>query len=134
MENTFIIDIDGTICNAPQLEDGSYDYPNAIPVDSVIDRVNQMYNEGHTIILSTARGMRTYDGSIKKIKENILPVLEEWLANHGVLYHKLEIGKSWGPNPIYVDNRNLCIHNFVTANPEFFEKIVNVENRIPSIV
>ena len=130
MENTFIIDIDGTLCNAYQLEDGSFDYQNAEPVWPVIDRVNQMYNEGHTIILSTARGMRTYEGNIKKIKEKVLPILEEWLKSYGVLYHKIEIGKSWGPNPIYVDNRNLGIHSFVTANPEFFENIINIENRI----
>lgn len=130
MAQTFIIDIDGTLCTSPQLEDGSFDYPNAEPITSVIDRVNEMYDAGHTIVLSTARGMRTYEGNVKKIKEKVQPILEEWLKTYGVKYHRLDIGKSWGDNPIYVDNRNLSVKSFVLDNPDFFENIIKAENNI----
>jgi capsule biosynthesis phosphatase len=130
MEQTFIIDIDGTLCVASQLEDGSFDYPNAKPISAVIQRVNELYEAGHTIVLSTARGMRTYEGNVKKIKEKVLPILEEWLKENGVKYHRLDIGKSWGENPIYVDNRNLSVKSFVLDNPDFFENIIKAENNI----
>jgi len=130
MAQTFIIDIDGTLCTSPQLEDGSFDYPNAEPITAVINRVNEMYDAGHTVVLSTARGMRTYEGNVKKIKEKVLPVLEEWLKVHGVKYHRLDVGKSWGDNPIYVDNRNLSVKSFALDNPDFFENIIKAENNI----
>lgn len=130
MEQTFIMDIDGTICEAPLLEDGTYDYPNAAPFPRVIERINEMYDAGHTIILATARGMRTYEGDVEKIKENVQPVLEEWLERYKVKYHELHVGKPWGKNPIYVDNRNLTVKSFAWDNPEFFENIIKAENTI----
>ena len=130
MAQTFIIDIDGTICQAERLEDGSFDYPNAYPFQKVIDRINELFEDGHTIILSTSRGMRTYNGNVKKIKENVLPVLETWLDQHGVKRHKIEMGKPWGENPIYVDNRNLSLKAFAYSNPEFFENIIKADNLI----
>jgi capsule biosynthesis phosphatase len=89
-----------------------------------------MYDAGHTIVLSTARGMRTYDGNVKKVKEKVQPVLEEWLQANGVKYHRLDMGKSWGENPIYVDNRNLSVKSFALDNPDFFENIIKSENNI----
>lgn len=130
MAQTFIMDIDGTICQAILQEDGTYDYPNAVPYYRVIERVNELYDSGNTIILSTSRGMRTYSGNLKKIKENVLPVLEEWLKRHEVKYHKIHIGKPWGENPVYVDNRNLSLKSFTHDNPEFFENIIKSENTI----
>lgn len=130
MPQTFIMDIDGTICQANLTEEGTYDYPNALPFPRVIERINELYDQGNTIILNTARGMKTYNGNVKKIKELVVPVLTEWLSKHGVKYHKLEVGKPWGENPIYVDNRNLSLKSFTHDNPEFFENIINSENLI----
>ena len=130
MQQTFIIDIDGPLCHAPLKEDGAFDYPNAEPIIVAINRVNEMHDAGHTIILSTARGMRTHNGNVKKIKEKVQPVLEEWLQENGVKYHQLDMGKSWGENPIYIDNRNLSVKSFVLDNPEFFENIIKAENNI----
>lgn len=128
--NTFIIDIDGVICHAPNNPDGSYDYPNAHPVTSVIKRINQLYDDGNTIILLTARGYRTFNGDLEKIKEFHEPIFIEWLKKHNVKHHKLIMGKPWGPNPIYVDDRGLSLHSFLTANSEFFENIIKAENAI----
>jgi capsule biosynthesis phosphatase len=130
MANTYILDIDGTICQASLLEDGSYDYPNAIPFPRVIERINELYETGNTIVLFTARGMRTHKGNVKKIKENVQPILEDWLSRHGVNYHELIVGKPWGENVIYVDNRNLSLKSFTYDNPEFFENIIKAENLI----
>lgn len=130
MPQTFIIDIDGTICHASLKEDGTFDYPNAQPITAVIARINEMHDAGHTVVLSTARGMRTYGGNVKKIKEKVQPVLEEWLQANGVKYHQLDMGKSWGENPIYVDNRNLSVKSFTLDNPDFFENIIKAENNI----
>lgn len=130
MEHTYILDIDGTICQAELQEDGTYDYPNAISFPRVIDRINELHEAGNKIILFTARGMRTHKGNTKKIRENVQPVLEDWLKRHNVNYHKLIVGKPWGENVIYVDNRNLSLKSFTYDNPEFFENIIKAENQI----
>ena len=76
--NTFIIDIDGTIAIAPNNPDGSYDYPNAAPIIPIINKINELYDEGHTIILFTARGVRTFKGDVIKIRNFHEPILMEW--------------------------------------------------------
>jgi capsule biosynthesis phosphatase len=130
MEHTYILDIDGTICQATLQEDGTYDYPNARPFPRVIERINELHEAGNKIVLFTARGMRTHEGDIEKIRENVQPVLEDWLERHGVKYHELYMGKPWGKNVIYVDNRNLSLKSFTYDNPEFFENIIKAENLI----
>lgn len=130
MLNTYILDVDGTICQAEKREDGTYDYVNAIPFPRVIERVNDLYDQGHTITLFTARGMRTHKGNVKKIKESVQPVLEEWLVKNSVKYHELILGKPWGENVFYVDDRGLSLKSFTYDNPEFFENIIKAENLI----
>ena len=130
MKHTYIIDVDGTICQATLQEDGTYDYPNAAPFPHVIERINELHKAGNTIILFTARGMRTYEGNIEAIYETVAPVLDEWLRKHSVSFDRLIMGKPWGENVIYVDNRNLTLKSFTYDNPEFFENIIKSENLI----
>jgi capsule biosynthesis phosphatase len=117
-KNTYIIDIDLTILRAPHnREFDVYDYVNAEPIVKVINKLNKLYNEGHLIILSTARGMRTFKGDVKAIEEYHRPILIEWLNKHNVLYHRLEFGKSWDYGTLfYVDDRSLTINQFVNAD------------------
>lgn len=129
-KQTFIIDIDGTICNAVQMENGAFDYENALPIDVVINRINELHSAGHKIILSTARGMRTYNGDVKKVLKNVKPTLETWLHTYSVKYDELLMGKAWGANPVYVDNRNLSVKSFAIENPEFFENIIKAESNV----
>lgn len=130
MVHTYVIDIDGTICQAKKLPDGSYDYPNAVPFTNIIKKINQLYDDGNIIFLFTSRGMRTYNNDIKKINKNVRPVLEKWLNNFDVKYHKLIMGKPWGENVIYIDNRNLSIDSFINNESIDFESIIKRENNI----
>jgi len=128
--NTFVIDIDNTILTTPQLPDGSYDYVNSKPQNLVIQRIQELKESGNTIYLFTARGMRTFKGNVKQIKEAHEKLLTEWLKENNVPYDKLIWGKPWGENVIYVDDRNISIQTFVNANPEFYESIIKSENTI----
>ena len=130
MPNTYILDVDGTICQASLQEDGTYDYPNATPFPRVIERINELHKAGNEIILFTARGMRTYEGNIEAIYENVAPVLDEWLRKHNVRFDRLIMGKPWGKNVFYIDDRGLTLKSFTYDNPEFFENIIKAENQI----
>lgn len=75
-----MIDIDNTICDTP-----STHYPDAQPIPERIQTVNKLYEQGHTIILWTARG--TVSGiDWRELTEN---QLKDW----GVNYHELWMGK-----------------------------------------
>jgi len=77
---TYYVDIDGTICT----QDGT-DYENAKPIQSAIDRINALYDEGHRIVYWTARGTKTgINWTYLTLKQ-----FDAW----GVKFHDLQFGK-----------------------------------------
>lgn len=76
----YIIDIDQTICKTVDS-----DYENSIPFLDRIYKINQLFNDGHTIIYWTARG--SFSGkNWDKLTEN---QLNKW----GCLRHSLLMDK-----------------------------------------
>lgn len=110
MPNTFVVDVDGTLCG-PVGKDR--DYSQCQPRQDVIDKVNDLWLTGHNIILFSSRGMRTYDGDMVAIEKNIRPTMEAWLNRNGVKYHALVLGKPWGPGVKYVDDNAMHIDEFL---------------------
>lgn len=87
------VDIDETICTSPD----NRDYRQASPIISNINKINELYESGDTIIYWTARGT----GSGIDWRE----VTEEQFERWGVKYHELKFGK-----PIYdmfIDDKNI---------------------------
>lgn len=76
----FYVDIDNTITQT-----NDCDYENAQPIYERINKINKLYNEGHTIIYWTARG----SGSGKQYFELTFNQLKLWKA----LFHELRMGK-----------------------------------------
>lgn len=75
------VDIDETIC----CYEGPREYPLAIPVYKNIEKINQLFEEGHTIVYWTARGsVSGIDWTEVTIKQ-----LKEW----GAKYHEAHLGK-----------------------------------------
>ena len=75
------VDIDETIC----YYDGERNYSNALPLKDNIDKINNLYDEGNTIVYWTARG--TVTGiDWREITEK---QFESW----GVKYHNLKFHK-----------------------------------------
>ena len=51
----YCFDIDGTICNTPCNPDGhGMRYEESTPFPDMVDKINQLYDDGHYIILMTA--------------------------------------------------------------------------------
>ena len=57
--------------------------------------------------------MKTYNNDIRKIYQYVYPVIEKWCKKHNVKYHQLIMGKPWGENVFYVDDKNLTISEFL---------------------
>ena len=86
------VDIDGTICTLNNSDgenkDQSFDpagYEDAQPIYENIDKINKLYDEGHTIIYWTARGTKT--------GINWFNLTKKHLDNWNVKYHELKMGK-----------------------------------------
>ena len=76
------VDIDETICVSPK----SRDYSLAKPMMERINKINNLYDEGNTIVYWTARGT----GSGLDWTEVTEAQFERW----GVKYHELRLGKA----------------------------------------
>lgn len=74
------VDVDETVCT---FTDGAYD--TAQPIKENIEKINKLYDSGHTIVYWTARGTRTglmwYQTTAQQLKE--------WGCKH----HELRMGK-----------------------------------------
>ena len=104
---TYIFDIDGTICN-------SYggDYTNATPKKNRIQKINELYNEGNTIIFLTARGMGRHNNDSNLANEEFYVLTENQLKRWGAKYHRLFLGKPAGD--FYVDDKGINDYDFFT--------------------
>lgn len=94
----YVFDLDGTLCDTR-----AGDYAAARPMYARIRVVRKLYEDGHTIIISTARGSVT--------GADWWDLTERQLAAWGVPYHELDVGnKVFGD--IYVDDAALSAGDF----------------------
>ncbi len=94
----YYVDIDETICRY----EGDRNYPDALPIEENIEKINDLYDSGNTIVYWTARGTAT--------GLDWREVTEKQFSKWGVKYHELRFGK-----PIYdlfIDDKNINAESF----------------------
>ena len=95
----YVFDLDGTLCT--QTLTG--DYRKAQPIWERIDAVNRLYDDGHTIIIDTARGSVTgVDWHSRTIRQ---------LGSWNLQYHRLITGAKPFGN-VYVDDKGTNSEDF----------------------
>ena len=87
------VDIDNTICKT----NSSAEYDKAVPINSRIQKINKLYDAGHTIIYWTARG--TLSGI------DYYDLTKSQLDKYGVKYHELKLKKPY--YDLFIDDRNV---------------------------
>ena len=70
-KNTIFCDIDGTIFKYRKFE--TYKTSEAEPILSTIDYLQKQHEEGHMIILTTARPDNLLVHTLKELKSNLVP-------------------------------------------------------------
>lgn len=90
------VDIDETICQTPSKP---RIYQNSAPILENIEKINKLYDQGHTIVYWTARGSRT--------KEDWYNLTKKQLIDWGAKHHELRCDKPY--YDIFVDDKNLRI-------------------------
>lgn len=80
------VDIDDTIADY-SIEDSKTDYYRARPIAINIDKINKLYDEGHTIIYYTARASVN-----KHRREEYTELTRRQLKEWGAKHHDLSVG------------------------------------------
>ena len=104
-------------------------YSNAIgshegiePISEMVDLVKKLHNEGHTIVLHTARGMKTCKSNIGQVGKrgmlNVLQTLEEFQ----IPYDEIYFGKPWAD--LYVDDKAWNQYTNASFSQFFFNQNV----------
>ena len=91
--NIYFVDIDETICS----KTSNLRYEEAKPWKENIEKLNRLYNEGHTIIYWTSRGALSGIDFYELTKNQ----LDKW----GVKYHKVKIKKPYYDR--FIDDKSI---------------------------
>lgn len=94
----YCFDLDNTLCKT----EGNK-YEESTPIESRISVVNKLYDEGHTIIIETARGCVS--------GKNWWYITNNQLKEWGLKYHTLRTGVKWGAD-FFIDDRAINDKNF----------------------
>ncbi|MFD2673352.1 5' nucleotidase, NT5C type [Marinicrinis sediminis] len=94
-----VIDLDGTIC---KLRRPDQDYADVEPIAGAIHTICQLKEEGHEIIIYTARNMRTQQGNVGRVLAHVGDITLSWLDRHGIPYDEIVFGKPYGH--VYIDD------------------------------
>ena len=118
--SSIVIDLDQTICYSE-----SGDYMNALPNNEVIAKLREMKNLGFSIVIYTARNMRTFAGNLGKINVHTLPTIIKWLDKYNVPYDEIMVGKPWpGPQGFYVDDKAIRPNEFINLSLQDINKLI----------
>jgi capsule biosynthesis phosphatase len=95
----FCFDLDNTLVTSPVV---AGDYSTCKPIEDNINFVKHLHRQGHHIIISTARRMRTHGGNVQSVVRDIGRVTLDQLDKFGVPYDDIQFGKPWAD--FYIDD------------------------------
>lgn len=101
-----VFDLDDTIC-----VHRNRDYVNAIPIESTIEKIRKMKEDGWEIVIYSARGQVSCNGVLSEIERRNRGVVEAWLDKNAVPYDELVFGKPLGD--LYVDDKGMSLVDFL---------------------
>tara|TARA_B100000035_G_C20980018_1_gene545004 strand:+ start:923 stop:1303 length:381 start_codon:yes stop_codon:yes gene_type:complete len=108
MENMRIcIDIDGVICH---IKNKNQSYVDVEPIEGASEKIKALKDNGHYIILHTARRMKTHKGNVGSVISDIGKITIDWLEKYEIPYDEIYFGKPWAN--IYIDDNALRFQNW----------------------
>lgn len=109
-----IIDLDGVIC---KLKNPDQSYLEVDPNRDVIELMREWKDQGHIILIYTARHMRTCNGNVSEVIKKIGKITEAWLSKWNVPYDELHYGKPYAD--IYIDDLALTYSSVKDIKTKF---------------
>ena len=103
MRKAFVIDLDNTLCHTVKDSNGRWMYFDAQPYYDRIDKVNELWEVGHKIIIETAIGCNS--------KINYYEDTFEQLRSWGLKFDLLRTGVKFGAD-YYIDDKAINSEDF----------------------
>jgi capsule biosynthesis phosphatase len=113
-----VIDLDGTICPIRQSHESYADLP-VLP--GAAEKIRELRQNGHYVIIQTARNMGTQQSNLGKVMKNIGKITLEWLEKNGIEYDEIYFGKPNGD--VYIDDRAFRFQNWNDISEDSLSKI-----------
>ncbi len=104
----YCFDLDGTICDTPNVG-GKPSYLTSIPFPYMVDQVNKLFDDGHKIIIQTARGRGSGIDWTDLTREQ----LDHW----GVKYHDLEPMFHKPTADLFIDDKGINVEEWKKSLP-----------------
>ena len=105
------IDLDGVVCNIKMPHEK---YSELLPVDGAKEKLQQLKQNGHYIILCTARHMKTTGANVGLAMARIGKDTLDWLKYHEIPYDEIFFGKPWAD--VYIDDNALRFEGWHKIN------------------
>ena len=103
----YVFDLDNTLCDTKKKDDGNWDYLNANPFLERIQTVNKLHDDGHYIIIETARGCVS--------KKNWYEQTYHQLVSFGLKFHELRAGVKFNAD-FFIDDKAINSNDFFNGN------------------
>lgn len=131
---TLIIDIDGTLCPSKKESDPIGEYENLEPFAPMVRKIREYKAAGYTIVLHTARHMRTTGGNVGIILAKYSQHTFRWLEKHDIPYDEILFGKPWpGRRGFYVDDRAVRPSEFLKYSAEELERLIQHDSHVDTL-
>src|SRR5690606_11401349 len=113
----FCFDLDNTLVTFPEIEG---DYTTVKPIKNNIDLLNHLKSLGHTIIIYTARRMKTHNGNNGKVLKDIGKITFDTLENFNINYDEIYFGKPEAN--FYIDDLGVNCFNDIQKEIGFYNE------------
>lgn len=107
------IDLDGVIA---KLKQPGQTYADIDPVEGAVERLQQLKQAGHYLILLTARHMKTCGGNPGLVTARVGKITLDWLDRHQVPYDEIHFSKPWAD--VYIDDNALRFERWSAIAPD----------------
>ena len=106
------VDLDGVVC---KLKNPGESYAELAPVEGAAEALQAMRAAGHTVILYTARHMKTCGGNVGQVVARQGKVTLDWLARHNIPYDEIYFGKPYAD--VYIDDNAYRFRSWQDVGP-----------------
>ena len=108
-------DLDNTLVSYPKTPN---DYTSVEPIQKNIDFLKYLKSFGHTIIIYTARRMKTHNGNVGKIMSDVGIITFETLIKFDIPYDEIYFGKPYAN--VYIDDMALNAYDDLEKSLGFY--------------
>ena len=115
------IDLDGTICKN-KLPGQSY--ADLEPIPGAVEALKKLKEQGHYIIISTARHMKTCNNNVGLVVAKQGKTLLDWLEKYKIKYDEIHFGKILAT--VYIDDHAIKFKNW----DHTIEELLQVEDHL----